>query len=179
MKKISCIFSVEKERAYYMQKTIRIISIAAIALMGLSLILLVASISFQRVIIGEIYGIRGEIFSALPQFPLIPFFYCLLLVACVVLLIISCNDKKGNIGIELFILIALIIILPSINSYASYKYATFIGGLDVNKMTGYSLASRISSYCMIPSKLGTALAYVACGMSIAFKAMSKKQGIEQ
>lgn len=51
-----------------------------------------------------------------------------------------------------------------------FLFATDKSSADV--ITGIS---EISSYCLIPSDLGQALACISCGMSIAFKKMSKKQ----
>ena len=83
-----------------MQKAIRSFAIIATALVGLSLILLVASIPFQRVIARDIYNSPADMISVLPQFPLLPFLFCLLRAGCVAVLIVAAAIKKVVFGLK-------------------------------------------------------------------------------
>lgn len=161
-----------------MQKTIRITAIIATALGGSALILLLVSIPLQGVI-APIFISSSEVIEALPKFPLVPFFSCLLRTICIALLIICCGNKKGGIWLELLILTLLIIALPLFNDIASHIYNVFIGKYGSITLAANSIASNISYFCMIPSNFGRAVACISCGMSIVFKAMSKKQKTKQ
>lgn len=157
-----------------MQKAIRVTAIAATALAGLSLILLLVSIPFQSVI-APLFIKSSEVIDRMPVFPLVPFIICLLQTICIALLIICCGNKKGGIWLELLIFVFLIIALPLFNELISYIQTVFIGKYGSDLMFAHSIVSQISSYCLIPSNLGQAIALLACGMSIAFKKVSKKQ----
>ncbi len=157
-----------------MQKAIRITAIAATALAGLSLILLLVSIPFQSMI-APLYIHSYEVIERMPVFPLVPFSICLLQTICIALSIICCGNKKGGIWLELLIFVLLITALPLFNELASYIHTTFIGRNGSVGLATHSIVSQISSYCLIPSNLGQATALLACGMSIAFKKVSKKQ----
>lgn len=161
-----------------MQKAIRVMAIISAALAGLSLILLVASIPFQSMI-APLYATSPDITAALPEFPSVPFFTCLLQTSCIALLIICCGNKKGGIWLELLLLALLIIALPILNEIAYYIQTIFVGRYGAASLAAHSVVSEISSYCLIPSNWGQALACISCGMSIAFKTMSKKQSTEQ
>jgi len=158
-----------------MQKAIRLLAIIATALVGLSLMLLVASIPFQRVIARDIYNSPADMISVLPQFPLLPFLFCLLRAGCVAVLIVCCGNKKGGFWLEILICVLLAIVLPFINNIATISYNVVIANLGSAKIIANSVVSNISSYCCYPANLGEILAYITCGMSIAFKVMSKKQ----
>ncbi len=161
-----------------MQKTIRITAIVATVLSGLSLILLLGSIPFQSAI-APIYSLSDEVVDAMPVFPLVPFFICLLQTICMALLIICCGNKRGGIWLELLILAVMILAVPLFNELATYINTVFIGRYGVTIMSAHTIVSKISSYCLIPSDWGKAMACLACGMSVVFKNVSKKQNIEQ
>lgn len=169
----------QTERMLMMQKTIRITAAIATAFMGISLILLVISLLFQEVMALEFYGLSFDLVSTLPLFPVIPFFHCLLGTGCIILLIICGGNNKGGCWLEILILIVLAIVLPSISRYATEEYVQFISRLGNGEVAAYSVVSQISYYCVVPSNWGKVLAYVACGMSIAFKKLSKKESMGQ
>lgn len=157
-----------------MQKTIRILAIIATALVALSLMLLVVSIPLQGVIAKEIFGYPSYVIEELPQFPLMFFLSNLLRVGCIGLLIICCGNKKGGIWLEILIMIILAIVLPVIDNVALRLYTVVLGRYGSEKIMINSLITQIANYCAYPSGLGHTLAYITCGMSIAFKTLSKK-----
>lgn len=162
-----------------MEKRIRTMAVIATILMGVSVFLLVASVPFQRLIAREIFGVSDDVIGILPQFPVMPFLNCMLRAGCVALLMICCGKKKGGIWLELLVLGLLALILPAINNLASQGYMVFLGRYGSAKLAANSVVSQISSYCLTPAGWSSVLAYVACGMSITFKTMSKKQAVEQ
>lgn len=157
-----------------MQKSIRVTAIIATVLVGLSLILLIVSIPFQGMI-APIFNSSAEVIAMMPRFPLASFLTCLLQTVLTALLIICCGNKKGGIWLELLVLCCLVIVLPAISSLAADMQTVFIARFGAATVAAHSVASEISSYCLIPSDLGQALACISCGMSIVFKKMSKKQ----
>ena len=156
-----------------MQKFIRTMAIIATALIALSLFLLLFTIPFQRLIAKEFYGME-EALSALPQFPVIPFIFCLLRLACVALLIICCGNKRGGIWLELIVFFSLLMVLPFLNSIISTAYTTLLARMGVLRLTANNYVSMIANYCLQPASWGGALAYAVCGMSIIYKHMCKK-----
>jgi hypothetical protein len=158
-----------------MQKTIRVLAIIAVALATFSLMLLLASIPLQRMLAREVYGYHDDFMGALPQFPLIPFLSCFLRGGCMALLIICCGNKKGGIWLELLTLVFLVMVLPVITQITSLSYNVFLGTMSTQHIATNAVVTNIANFCLIPSNLGQALAYVTCGMSIAFKKMSRIQ----
>ena len=149
------------------------------AMMALSLILLIISFPFQKEIVSWIYG-GGIVERFSPCFPLMQFLNCLSRTVLVALLIIFCGNKKRGMKFEILILVALIIVLPIINHFVhnNYYQPQLVNG-EIDKAVSYNMVYNISSYLLVPSLLGSALAYVTCGMSIAFKSMNKEQNTEQ
>lgn len=158
-----------------MQKTIRVLAIIATALVTVTLLLLVVSMPFQGVIAKEIFNYPPYVIAELPKFPLMSFLSCLLRTGCIGLLIICCGNKKGGIWLEILIMIILAIVLPVIDNVALRLYTVVLGRYGSEKIMINSLISQIANYCAYPSGLGHVLAYITCGMSIAFKTLSKKQ----
>ncbi|MBQ7045535.1 MAG: hypothetical protein IJN65_03475 [Clostridia bacterium] len=152
-----------------MKKTIRIMTIIAVVLAGFSLILILTSIPFQSMLAREVYGYPEDVVEALPQFPLLSFLICFLRTACIALLIFCCGNKKGGIWPELLILGCLVIILPSISQIVLPLYTELLRRMGSQHLIANSVVTNIANFCAIPSNLGQALAYVTCGMSIAFK----------
>ena len=158
-----------------MQKFIRIMAIVAAVLVAFSLLLLLISIPFQRLIASNLFGYPDDIVGALPQFPLMQFLLTFLQLGCMILLVVCCGNKKGGIWLEVIAFILLAVVLPALNQFLSPMYS-----LWVTKMQGgayvaaHSVVNRIASYCMMPGSLGIAIGYGVCGMSIVFKRMSKK-----
>ena len=144
-------------------------AIIAVALAGSSLLLLLASIPFQSLLAREVYRYSENILKELPSFPLVSFLICFLRASCIALFLVCHANKKDNIWLELIILICLVVIIPAISQIASPLYNTFMSHMDTQRFSAYSLATNIANLCLIPSNLGLALAYVTCGMSIAFK----------
>lgn len=157
-----------------MKKTIRILSIIAVVLAGLSLLLLLATIPLQRTLGGSIFGYPEELLAILPQFPLLPFLNCFMQTSCMALLVICCGNKKGGIWLEVLTLTLLMLVLPTISRIATPLYTAVLGRFGTMQIAANSLVSNIASFCLVPASLGQALAYVTCGMSIAFKKLSKK-----
>lgn len=163
-----------------MQKAVKATTIISIVLIGASLTLLLVSIPFQRTIAYKLFGYSPEamVRLRLPQFPVIPFSFCLLRAGCVALLFICCNNRKTSIWLEILIIIILAIILPSINTISSTVYSMYAGRLGVEFSQGHSVVSQISAFLLGPSGYGTALAYVTCGMSIASKTRRKQNLVQ-
>ena len=158
-----------------MQKTIRVLAIIATALVAVTLLLLVVSMPFQGVIAKEIFNYPPYVIAELPKFPLMSFLSCLLRTGCIGLLIICCGNKKGGIWLEILIIVILAIVLPVMDNIASQLYTVVLGRYGSEKIMINSLITQIANYCAYPSGLGHVLAYITCGMSIAFKTLSKKQ----
>jgi len=152
-----------------MKKTIRIMAIISVVLAGFSLILILASIPFQSMLAREVYGCSEDLVETLPRFPLLSFSICLLRTACIALLIICCGNKKSGIWPELLILGCLVIIIPLISQIVSPLYNVLLGHMGSQYLAANSAVTNIANFCSIPSNWGQALAYVTCGMSIAFK----------
>ena len=159
-----------------MQKTIRILAIIATALVALTLMLLVVSIPLQGVIAKEIFSYPSYVIEELPQFPMMSFLSHLLRAGCIGLLIICCGNKKGGIWLEILIMVILAIVIPVTDNIALRLYTVVLGQFDSGKIMANSIITQIANYCAYPSGLGHTLAYITCGMSIAFKTLSKKQG---
>lgn len=160
-----------------MQKTIRILAIISAVLVGFSLALLIVSLPFQR-LLAQVLGYPEISLAMLPTFPFVPFLSCFLRAGCIAALIICCGNKKGGIWLEILMLAILVIVLPFLTTAASTAYTTFIGRYGNAKLVAISAVSRISDFCCHPANWGQALAYITCGMSIAFKTMRKKQNSE-
>lgn len=157
-----------------MQKFIRIMAIIAAALAGLSLVLLLITIPFQRSISSIFFNSPDIAMSTLPQFPLLPFIFGVLRLSCMALLTICCGNKKGGIWLELIIFACLVFVLPGLSRILSPLFTQILystKGSDY--IMANNLVSNIANYCMIPAGWGQALAYAACGMSVVFKKMSR------
>lgn len=160
-----------------MQKTIRIFAILSAALAGFSLILLIASLPFQQ-LYAQLLNYPEYLMGALPVFPVVPFLSCLLKVGCFALLIICCG-KKGGIGLEILMIIVFIAVLPLISTVATFIHTGITSSLGSNQLMANSLMSTISTFCCSPANWGQALAYITCGMSIAFKTINKQYNSKQ
>ena len=82
--------------------------------------------------------------------------------------------KKFIIDLILAIVI-LAIVLPVMDNIALRLYTVVLGRFGSGKIMTNSIITQIANYCAYPSGLGHVLAYITCGMSIAFKTLSKKQ----
>lgn len=160
-----------------MQKFIRIMAIIAAILVAFSLLLLLVTIPFQRLLTSGLFGYPDDVVSMLPQFPLMAFLFTFLQLGCMILLVVCCGNKKGGIWLEVIVFILLAVVLPALNQFLTPMYNVLI-----NRMQGgayaaaHSVVNRITGYCAIPGSLGIAIGYGVCGMSIVFKRMSKKLG---
>ena len=157
-----------------MQKFIRIMAIVAAVLVGLYLLLLVGTIPFQRMIASGVYGYPDDVVGALPQFPLLPFLFCLLRLGCMILLVVCCGNKKGGIWLEVIVFALLAVVLPALSNLLSPVYNLWIGRMGHTHAAAQSIVNTIANFCAIPGSLGQAIGYAVCGMSIVFKRMSKK-----
>ena len=155
-----------------MQKLIRTSAIVAVALKAAASTLILMSYFFQPIIIDLFYNSSpsdgGSIFLIFIQslwslFATIPLLFC-------------CGKQKGRIVLELIVFGLLSLVLPAANTLTSVMFTNVIartfGGAQV---AAYSIANSIASYCAIPGNWGSAVAYAACGMSIVYKLMNKKQ----
>ena len=158
-----------------MQKTIRILAIIATSLAAVTLVSLVVSIPLQGVIAEKIYGCSYNVIEALPQFPVMPFLSNLLRAGCIGLLIICCGNKKGGIWLEILMMVILAIVLPVTDNLVLRLYTVVLGQFGSEVLLTNTVITQIANFCAFPSGLGQTLAYITCGMSIAFKTLSKKQ----
>ena len=156
-----------------MQKFIRIMAIIATALAGLSLLLILISIPFQRTF-AQALSTSDGILDVLPQFPVIPFIFTFLRFGCIALLLICCGKKNGGIWLEIAVFAALVLVLPLANFISSWAYTTTIARLAGSVyIAATSSISTLTSWCSVPLTLAVAIAHAACGMSIVYKKMSK------
>lgn len=157
-----------------MQKMIRVLAIIAVVLVALAMLALLIGIPLQRTIAMKVFSYPEEMVAYLPIVPVTPLLRCLLLLGCTILLMV-CAGKKGIILPEILLLIVLIGVIPSVN--------TFLPSL-VTRMLAYTkgemyvaantVADMISNYCTLPATLGNSLALVVCGMNMVYKKMSKQ-----
>lgn len=158
-----------------MQKFIRIMAIVAAILVGLSLLLLLVSIPFQRTIGSNLLGYPDAMTDGLPQFPLMAFLFTFLQLGCMILLIVCCGNKKGGIWLEVIAFITLAVILPALSQVLEPIYNVFVGRMrGETYLAAKSVVNSICVFCRMPGTLGVAIGYGVCGMSIVFKRMSKK-----
>lgn len=156
-----------------MQKFIRIMAVVAVVLMGVSLLLLLVTVPMQPVL-ARWLRYPEDILGILPRFPLIPVLFCLLRLGCAALLLIFCGNKKGGIWLEVIAFACMAVILPALNHAATSVYSLSLSQMGAVYTAVNSLTSNVAFYCMIPAGLGQSIAYATCGMSIAFKKMSKR-----
>lgn len=69
-------------------------AIVATALAGLSLLLILISVPFQKTF-AEVLSTSDKILDVLPQFPVIPFIFTFLRFGCIALLLICCGKQHG------------------------------------------------------------------------------------
>ena len=158
-----------------MQKFIRVLAIIAAVLVALSLLALLISIPCQRLIAGSWFHYPEQMVAALPIFPLAHFIHCFLLLGCTALMIVCAGNKKGGIWLEILLLVMLALVVPVLSTALTNVQTILTGHLRGDSyVAANSVVNQISGYCMWPGNLGNSLSLVACGMSIAFKQMSKK-----
>ena len=158
-----------------MQKVIRILAIVAAVLVCLSLLLLLVTTPFQRLLARTLYGYDDATIGFLPQLPVIPVLFCLFRAGCVALLAIWCGNKRGGIWLEIVLLACLAVILPGINGLVNAVYTPLLYRMQgVNAMAASNVVNSIATLCLIPGGFGQIIAYVVCGMSIVFKKMNKR-----
>lgn len=156
-----------------MEKLIRKSAMIAAILMGISLMLILMTVPLQRALAEYLLGYPGEQLELFPFFPVLTFGKCLLSAVCVALVSISCSNKKSSIWFEVILLGCLAIVLPGTFQILSNIYQRVLSGMGgVDLILTNSAATIMANYCAIPAYLGQILAYVTCGMSIAYKKLS-------
>ena len=165
----------QKKGSFIMQKTIKIMTIVSVALVGFSLILLLATIPFQGIIMQYIHGLNEHLSAEFPQFPWLCFIRCLICLAFVTLLFF-CWRRNNSIKFELIVIICLVFVLPSIERIAIPLYNNIVLRV-MGPERGSAVLSMLnfSDLYLIPAGWGKAVAYVTCGMSIAFKKIQKNK----
>ena len=157
-----------------MQKFIRIMAIIATILVVFSLLLLLVTIPFQRMICKGIFGASDDMLSFLPIFPLQSFLFALVRLGLLILLVIMAG-KTRSIWAEVLVFGMLALVLPGVSRVVSPMYSMMIHRLYGSAyIAAHNMVNNIINYCSIPGSLGISLAYVTCGMSIAYKSMNKK-----
>ena len=154
-----------------MNKFIRVTAIVGAALVALALLLLLVSIPLQ----GAVVGVKSEdILQYLPIFPVAAFVNLFLLLGCCALMIVCAGNQKGGIWLEILLLIALVAVLPLINTVLSSAMSILAVRFRGDKyMAAYSLMNSTTRYFTWTSGIGRAITLVACGMSITYKKLSK------
>lgn len=144
-------------------------SIISIALIGLSLLLVVASIPLQRVLVNIIYG--GEYLEPfVPQFPVEHILSLFLMLISAFLFFIFGKKEENGIWVEVVTLGLLFLVIPSCVSIFSSVYLRI---MDFEYIVSYTKVRTITGYFRFFSSLGQVLLYVTCGMSIATKKQNK------
>lgn len=156
-----------------MQKLIRILAILALVLVLASLCLMVVCIPFRH-FLGSIFYPGAEILDGMPLIYWPAFVNGLALLVCMVPLVICCGNQRGGIWLELVVLAILALVLPLLSEVINIWAAWLFNSHSSIYAAASSVSARIAGYCMAPARLGTVLAYVAAGMSMAFKHMRKK-----
>ena len=158
-----------------MQKTIRILAVIAAILVALSLLLLLVSIPLQRMLANKVFGAPQDVIGILPIVPWITFTGCFMLLGCAILAVVFGGSQKGGIWLEILVLIAVMIVLPLMNTLLGNMLTVVMGQHRGSLyVAANSMSSTITSYCMWPGRLGQSIILVVCGMSMAYKHMSKK-----
>lgn len=157
-----------------MQKAIRVFSIIATSLAGLSLLLLLLTIPLQSALAGLLYNASSDVLALLPQIPVSQLIFIFLNFALILLTIFFCGKNNVGIWFDILTVCALAFILPSINTFGSIIGNLFSVPLGSNQLAINNIISAIANYCLLPGNLGIIITYMVCGMSIAFKQMSKK-----
>ena len=154
-----------------MNKFIRVTAIVGAALVALALLLLLVSIPLQ----GAVVGVKSEgILQYLPIFPVAAFVNLFLLLGCCALMIVCAGNQKGGIWLEILLLIALVAVLPLINTVLSSAMSMLAVRVRGNEyMAAYSLMNSTTGYFTWTAGIGRAITLVACGMSITYKKLSK------
>lgn len=161
-----------------MQKMIRGVAIAATALLGIYVLLLVVSLFVQRPFADFFFGTPAEAYGLLPMFPVVPFLIGLLRLICVSLLLVCCGNKRGGIWLELVLLVVMAVVIPLCNYGANYIYNFIIAQyFGLSHTVARNVVATLTNLLAAPSNWGQVLAYVVCGMSIVFKWICKKQTV--
>lgn len=157
-----------------MQKLIRTSAIVAVALKAAATTLIIMSFLLQPMLVDLFY-------SSVPMdggsaFPALPFIQSLWSLGCTIPLIFCCGKKKGGIVLESVMFGILAVVLPAANTLTSFLFTNVIARtMGATSLAAYSAANSIASWCAIPGNFGGTIACAACGMSIVYKLMNKKQ----
>ena len=153
-----------------MKKTVRMISLASMIVLGISLLALLICIFAQVPLGTAIYGMDKAEIKENFAFPVGTFFgtldYCII---ALVLLLTAGKENKG-ILVELLCIGLIILACPAITSILNTVQTRMVGMLRGSEAMGvYSL---VSSMCTVTQSLrGVAIGgcLVSCGMRIAMK----------
>ena len=157
-----------------MQKFIRISAIVAVVLKAVTTTLILMSFAFQPALFELFYSSFATDYG--PVFPILAFIQSLWGLFCTIPLLFCCGKKKGGIVLEAVMFGVLALVLPLANTATPFLFTNVIARtMDTMTFAAYSVANNIATYCAIPGNFGGTIACAACGMSIVYKLMSKKQ----
>lgn len=161
-----------------MKKISRFLMIGAVALAGLSAIWLTITLLFQRVVLNHNYGMvmEGLVDKVPPMVPVRLVVSCFGILAVVlVMLFLVCNGKfSWKLDAVCAGILAVGLPLLSWGCGALQNYVV-TKVLYVSHSTYLSLLNSVCAQSQTLMGLATALAFVACGMSIAVKYLNNKK----
>ena len=157
-----------------MQKMIKVLAVAAVILVALSLLALLVSLPLQRMLGMKIFNYPEDLVAYLPIFPISQFLECLVLLGCVILLAV-CAGKKGAILPEILLIAVMLAVVPFLGGFFSGLLPTLLGKFKGSAyIAANSVATTISGYCMMPANVGNSLGLIVAGMNLVYKRMSKQ-----
>ncbi len=161
-----------------MKKTARAIAIIATGILALSSIALLLCIIFQRPLLDTLYGYDyWQSWETL----YVPVHYlvqmCLLVSISGVLCFTVCSKKLGSWAEILGTLLITIVVPMLTNVIWTIQMQLFSYGVDSVSMSYYSMVYSLCSRALTFVDFATMLLVLACGMSIAYKHLTRKAGV--
>ena len=153
-----------------MKKTVRILSLAAVIVLGLSLLALLVCIFAQVPLVSAFYGMDKAAVKEYFAFPLGTFFGTLDYCIVAVLLLITAEKGSKGIWAELLCIGLIILVCPVITSVLNTAQMNLLS--RVRGVEALNIHSIVSSICTTSQSLrGVAVGscLVSCGMRIAMK----------
>ena len=154
-----------------MKKAIRVLSIVSTALVGLSLVLMLFSILLQPFLANPMHS---SVFARQMIIPIVPLMTVLLTLGCTLFPLFFAGKENRGIWSEILVIALLATAIPLIHSVASLVFQQLINAMGSEYIAAYVSVLSITNLFKSLADLGVVLAYVVCGMSIAYKKSSQE-----
>ena len=153
-----------------MKKTVRILSLAAVIILGLSLLALLVCIFAQVPLVSSAYGMDKATVKENFAFPLGAFFGTLDYCIVAVLLLITAEKGSKGIWAELLCIGLIVLVCPVITSVLSKAQMILLSRVrGANAQGVYSMVSSICTTSQSLRGVAVGSCLVSCGMRIAMK----------